>query len=133
MIEILNMEVIGDPDYIGVVKMAAGSAASIEGFDIEKVEDIRVAVGEACKTITCHNFAGWSAAYKVSMAIEEEQMVIKVEDSKEGHQREKSKRLCLDCPKEGDLGIHIIRSVTDDMEVIRSGDGLRCIRMVINK
>ena len=133
MIEILNMEVIGDSDYIGVVKMAAGSAASIEGFDIEKVEDIRVAVGEACKTITCHNFAGWSAAYKVSMAIEEEQMVIKVEDSKEGHQREKSKRLCLDCPKEGDLGIHIIRSVTDDMEVIRSGDGLRCIRMVINK
>ncbi len=133
MTEILNMEVIGDPDYIGVVKMAAGSAASIEGFDIEKVEDIRVAVGEACKTITCHNFAGWSAAYKVSMAIEEEQMVIKVEDSKEGHQREKSKRLCLDCPKEGDLGIHIIRSVTDDMEVIRSGDGLRCIRMVINK
>ena len=133
MIEILNMEVIGDPDYIGVVKMAAGSAASIEGFDIEKVEDIRVAVGEACKTITCHNFADWSAAYKVSMAIEEEQMVIKVEDSKEGHQREKSKRLCLDCPKEGDLGIHIIRSVTDDMEVIRSGDGLRCIRMVINK
>ena len=133
MTEILNMEVIGDPDYIGVVKMAAGSAASIEGFDIEKVEDIRVAVGEACKTITCHNFAGWSAAYKVSMAIEEEQMVIKVEDSKEGHQREKSKRLCLDCPKEGDLGIHIIRSVTDDMEIIHSGDGLRCIRMVINK
>ena len=108
MIEILNMEVIGDPDYIGVVKMAAGSAASIEGFDIEKVEDIRVAVGEACKTITCHNFAGWSAAYKVSMAIEEEQMVIKVEDSKEGHQREKSKRLCLDCPKKGNLGIHKI-------------------------
>ena len=133
MIEILNMEVIGDPDYIGVVKMAAGSAASIEGFDIEKVEDIRVAVGEACKTITCHNFAGWSAAYKVSMAIEEEQMVIKVEDSKEGHQREKSKLLCLDCPKEGNLGIHIIRSVTDDIEVIRSGDGLRCIKMVINK
>ena len=120
MTEILNMEVIGDPDYIGVVKMAAGSAASIEGFDIEKVEDIRVAVGEACKTITCHNFAGWSAAYKVSMAIEEEQMVIKVEDSKEGHQREKSKRLCLDCPKEGDLGIHIIHSVTNDMEVIRA-------------
>ena len=135
MEEILHMEVPGDPDYIGIVKMAAGSAASIKGFTIDKVEDIRMAVGEVCKTITCHNFMEWSAAYRVSMDMDDETMVIKVEDSKEGHQIDKdlSRRPCLDCPKEGDLGVHIIKTVTDDMEVIKSGDGLRCIRMVFNK
>lgn len=135
MNEIFNMEIPGDPNYIGIAKMAAGSAATIEGFSIDKVEDIKIAVGEACKAITCHNFEEWSSAYRVSLDVEKNKMEIKVEDSQKGHNMDKdlTRRPCIDCPKEGDLGVHIIKTVSDDMELIKSGDGYRCIRMEFDK
>jgi hypothetical protein len=52
MSEILKMTLPGNPEYIRVTKSAVGSAAALAGFDFDCVEDIQMAVAEACKSIT---------------------------------------------------------------------------------
>ncbi|MEA4921970.1 MAG: ATP-binding protein [Eubacteriaceae bacterium] len=130
---ILEMTVPGNPEYIKIAKMAAGAAASLEGFDIEKVDDIKMAVGEACKAITCHGFEGWSENYQLAMDMAGKVLTIEVEDKLCKHQVSKGTRPCMDCPGEGDLGIQIIKSLMDDVEIVKAGDGCRSIRMVKNK
>ena len=144
MTEILNITVPGNPEYIQIVKMAAGAAAAVEGYDIEKIDDIKLAIAEGCKAITCHGFTGWSENYNVKLSTVDKQetetatdgaeaLIIEIEDEKCIHPVEKRSHPCLDCPREGDLGIQIMKSIMDDVEIIRSGDGCRRIRMVKNK
>ncbi|MGI6721259.1 MAG: ATP-binding protein [Anaerovoracaceae bacterium] len=133
MSEILNITVPGNPEYIKIIKMAAGSAASLEGFDIEKVDDIRMAVAEGCKAITCHGFEGWSENYKVILDMAEENLTIEIIDEVGDHKVEKVQRPCLDCPNEGDLGIQIMKTIMDDVEIQKSENGCRSIKMVKNK
>ena len=41
-------------------------------------------------------------------------------------------KICLDCPKEGDLGIAIIKSVMDDVQIEKDGVESKKIIMVKN-
>lgn len=133
MSEILKLEISGNPDYIQIAKMAVGAAASTAGFDIEHVEDIELAVAEACKNITCHGFDGWSECYEITCRVNDARMEITVTDIKCEHSVSKGKRPCLDCPKEGDLGIFVIKSLMDEVEITKEKQGNRSIKMVRNR
>ncbi|MGI6736846.1 MAG: ATP-binding protein [Anaerovoracaceae bacterium] len=131
MKEVIEMKVPGDPDYIAITKMTAASAAAHKGFDIDKVEDIRMAVGEGCKAITCHRHKGWSDQYDVKLDMREEgKIIIDIEDSIFTHDQEKGSRPCLDCPHEGDLGIEILKALMDDVQIVKQGGTCRRIKMV---
>ena len=57
MIELMSLRVPGTPEYIKITEMAVAGVAALAGFDVDAVEDIKMATGEACKHITCHEFA----------------------------------------------------------------------------
>ena len=54
MSEKLVLTVPGIPKYVSTVRLAVSSVASHAGLDIEAIEDIRVAVSEACNNIIEH-------------------------------------------------------------------------------
>lgn len=124
------MTIPGRPEYIQTAKLAVGSIASIGGFDYDSLEDIRIAVGEACKCITCHNYDCWSKDYEVSAVLDERGLRIHIEDDCEAHDVPKSGHICLDCPKEGELAVNIISSIMDDFQVEKDGSCARSITMV---
>ncbi len=124
-----KMTIPGRPEYIQTAKLAVSSIASIGGFDYDTLEDIRIAVGEACKCITCHNQVYYSATYELSAVMGEQALTIKVKDGSPGHQIPKGAELCRDCPREGDLAVEIIRSIMDDMEIERNDEGMTSIIM----
>ena len=124
-----KMTIPGRPEYIRTAKLAVESIASIGGFDYDTLEDISIAVGEACKCITCHNQVFYSATYELSAVMGEQALTIKVVDGSPGHQIPKKGELCQDCPREGDLAMEIIRAIMDDLEIVRGDDGLSAIIM----
>lgn len=130
--DLLKFSIPGKPEYLKIAKLAIGSAAGTANFDIEAIEDIEIAVGEACKNISCHGFDGFAAFYEVECQIEAEKITITVTDSSCEHEIEKYKKPCLDCPNEGNLGIYIIKSLMNEVEIIRKDSG-NSIRMVKNK
>jgi serine/threonine-protein kinase RsbW len=47
----IEVRVPADPVYIRVVRLAASGVASLAGLDVEKIEDLKIAVDEMCSTL----------------------------------------------------------------------------------
>ena len=70
--------------YVGVVRLAVASLARQAGFDEDKVDDLRIAVSEACtNAVLAHEEAGSSDPVLVRWADEDDRLVIDVEGTVE--------------------------------------------------
>lgn len=126
----LSLKIPGKPEYIKGTRLFIGSVAANAGFDVEQCEDLKTAVSEACKNISCHGSLGFSDEYEVACLLEQNKITVTVTDLSESHQLEKLNKPCKNCPKEGDLSIYIIRSLVDELEFGNNEDGLKYITMV---
>lgn len=133
MSDLLKFTIPGKPEYVQAIKMAVGSAAGSANFCMEAIEDIEIAVAEACKNIACHGAEGFCHTYQVTCEIQEERMIIIVRDSNSGDRLEKLIKPCLDCPNEGDLAVFVIKSLMDEIEINNESKDYRSIKMVKNK
>jgi serine/threonine-protein kinase RsbW len=123
----------GKPAYLTMVRLAIGAIADMMGFDIEEIEDIKTAVSEACKNISCHGLSGFAEEYTVECVADDKYLEIYVTDNSSGHVLEKVAKPCLDCPNEGNLGIFVIQSLMNEVELIDNTQGKKTIKMVKRK
>ena len=126
----LKFIIPGKPEYLTMVRLAISSIATTAGFDLEAVEDMKTAVCEACKNVSCHGFDGFSDKYEVECNVEQGRIEIIVKDDCDSHTLQKLTKPCQNCPREGDLGIFVIESLMNDVEFGRGDDGRKSIRMV---
>lgn len=120
MTDIVKFSVPGKPEYVGTVRLAISSVANCAGFDIEAVEDIKVAVSEACTNVVCHGEPNREECYEVACEIGEGRIIISVVDRAGGYDTTKYQRPVIncDCPKEGGLGIFIIKALMDEVDIL---------------
>lgn len=129
MADILKFSVPGKPEYVGTVRMAVSCLANSIGFDVEAIEDIKVAVSEACTNAVCHGNRR-SDIYEVTCELCEDRIVVSVIDQAGGYDLSGYREPCLENPKEGGLGIYIIKALMDEVDVFTEiGIGTR-IKMV---
>ncbi len=126
----LKFIIPGKPEYLTMVRLAISSIASTAGFDLEAVEDMKTAVSEACKNVSCHGFSGFSNKYEVECNVEKGKIEIIVKDDCDEHTLEKTSFPCKNCPSEGDLGIFVIETLMNTVEFGMGDDGRKSIRMV---
>ena len=116
MSERFKFVVPGRPEHISTVRLAVGSVAAGCGFDVEEIEDIKTATGEACQLVSCHEMEGYAKEYTVECETEPGKITIKVINT--SHElMEKTNKRCLDCPNEGEIGKLLIRTLMDSVEV----------------
>lgn len=130
-----NLRIIipGKPEYMTMVRLTTSSIATMAGFNLEDTDDIKMAVSEACKNVSCHGEQGLSDQYEISFKMDEGYLEIKVVDACEKHTLAKVKKTCLHCPKDGDIGIIVIKSLMDDVEFGRDENNHKFINMVKRK
>lgn len=126
MSDVLKISVPGKLEYVGTIRLAISSLANCAGFDIEAIEDIKVAVSEACSNVVNHGCAKGADFYEVSCEVYEDRMVICIEDFAGGYDVDLYREPNLNDPKEGGLGIYIMKALMDEV-LIRSaiGEGTR--------
>jgi serine/threonine-protein kinase RsbW len=119
MTDILKFSVPGKPEYVGTVRLAISSLANTAGFDIEAVEDIKVAVSEACTNVVCHGKPNREECYEVACEVGDGRIIISVVDRAGGYDMANYKRPAMDMknPKEGGLGIFIIKALMDEVDI----------------
>ena len=117
MTDILKFSVPGKPEYVGPIRMAISCLANNAGFDIEAIEDIKVAVSEACTNVVCHGKSNRDDCYEVACEISEERIIILVIDRAGGYDMSQYQRPVMDNPKEGGLGIFIIKALMDEVDI----------------
>ena len=53
--ESINMELTANPEYVGIIRLTTSGIANKIGFSIDDIEDIKVAVSEACTNAIKHS------------------------------------------------------------------------------
>lgn len=131
----LRLSIPNKPEYVGVVRLTVAAIANRMGFDIEKIEDIKVAVAEACTNAITHGIND-DGNFTVIFSIDDEKLTITVCDSGKGCSVKEIKDhdlQHLSHEKEGGLGIFIIRSLMDRVDIssnIGNGTTITMIKYV---
>ncbi len=112
----ISLSIPNKPEYVSVIRLTVTAIANRMGFDIEKIEDIKVAVAEACTNAITHG-NNETDNFSVDFSIDEEKLVIKVCDSGKGCVTNCIKNPDLTLLNEGGLGVFIIKSLMDDVNI----------------
>jgi len=117
-------------EYVSVVRLTASVLANNIGFDIEEIEDIKVAVGEACNNAVLHGKC--NDTYDINFIVSEDCFQIEVTDCGNGFKMDEYKAPDLENPKESGLGLFIMKSLMDDVEIKSSNGKGTYIKLIKN-
>ncbi len=112
--EVIKLVLPSKPDYVGVVRLTTSAIANNIGLDIEGIEDVKVAIAEACT-----NALGKKDELYINYKIEKDKFIMEVKDVTED---------IGESEKEKELGILIIKSLMD--EVSFSKEGIKMIKNI---
>ncbi len=101
--------------YVSLARLAVTSIANSMEFDIEAIDDIKVAVGEACSNAIVH---GKSHEFvEVVFSVDKDTLTIEITDFGDGFVVGEYKEPDLSNPKETGLGIFIIKTLMDEVSI----------------
>lgn len=125
----ISLSLPNAPEYVGVVRLTLSGIANRMGFNIEEIEDLKVAVAEACTNAITHGCGDGN--YTVEFSILQDKLQIEVVDTGKGFDYKRIQDPDLTKPREGGLGIFIIKSLMDEVEFFNNK---RCgTRIIMSK
>ncbi|MET8474355.1 ATP-binding protein [Streptomyces sp. NPDC006422] len=118
------------PEHVRTARLVAAAVARRSGVDEAVLDEVRLAVGEACsRAVGLHQSSGISAPVRVALIEEEKQFSIEVGDEAprtpppsaaaggEGASDD------LEAEGEDEMGLAVISGLVDDVEVTADADG----------
>lgn len=117
----VSITIPSSSEFVGVVRLALSGIATRMNFSIEEIEDIKIAISEACTNAVQHAYPQAMGTIEINCFIHEEKLEIEVSDNGIGfhthvlgsqEQKEKSeKKLGLG------LGLTFIKNLMDEAQV----------------
>lgn len=117
------------PEHVRTARLVAAAVARRAGVDEAVLDEVRLAVGEACsRAVGLHQSSGTSAPVRVTLTEEEKQFSIEVGDeaprAAPGETVSGSSRGDSDAETEEDeMGLAVISGLVDDVEVTAGENG----------
>nr|WP_164489091.1 MULTISPECIES: ATP-binding protein [unclassified Romboutsia] len=108
------MEISANPDYVGIIRLTTSGIANKIGFSIDDIEDIKVAVSEACTNAIKHSS---DDKFYISFNMLDNGLNIEIRDNGKGCDVECLGKPDLKNPKENGLGIFIIQALMDEVSI----------------
>ncbi|MFC0560491.1 anti-sigma B factor RsbW [Halalkalibacter alkalisediminis] len=120
----IQMSVPAKPEYVGVVRLTVSGIANRVGFSYDDIEDMKIAVAEACTNVVNHAYEE-GGVMNVSYFLYDDRLEIVVADRGQsfdiGSVREKLGPVDPNRPvvdlKEGGLGLFLINTLMDKVEI----------------
>jgi len=124
---IIKITLPTDPKLISVIRMTASSIANHIGFNIEEIEDVKIAVSEACTNVIKYSNVD---EFDLLFLSGEDYIEVQVEDLGEGCDPTQIKEPLFEGERAcGGLGIYIIKTLMDEVEVLSKKDNGTIIYM----
>ena len=114
--QILRVRVPARADRLKMIRMGTEQAAAYCGKDDAWTLDLVMAVDEGCQNVIRHAYSGWDEPgdIVVDFIKEPTRLVVHLMDFAEPIDQDKIKSRDLDDIRPGGLGVHLIKSVTDE-------------------
>ncbi|MFS0656905.1 anti-sigma B factor RsbW [Bacillus sp. 179-C3.3 HS] len=127
-LDLIEMKIPAKPEYVGIIRLTLSGVASRMGYAYEEIEDLKIAVSEACTNAVQHAYKpedGEDGEVAVRFLVYEDRLEIIVAD-KGGSFDFKQKQEDLgpytashtvEQLAEGGLGLYLMQTLMDEVEV----------------
>jgi len=130
--EMIELSIPHRSEYVSMIRLTVTAIASSMGFDIEEIEDIKVALSEACSNAIRHGGCSAEENFIVQFIREQGSLTISVSDFGKGYSVQTLQDPKLEELNEGGLGIFIIKSLMDDVKIKTGSSQGTSITMIKN-
>ncbi len=117
---VVELRIPSKAEWVAVARLAVAAVANRLNFSIEDIEDIKLAVAEACTN--CIQHASGNNQIEITCETEAEGLTVRVRDYGHGTRPEQIVSRRVDEPRVGGLGVFLIRSLMDTVEYDVSSD-----------
>lgn len=111
--DVVELRIPSKAEWVGVARLAIAGIASRLKFSIEDIEDLKLAVAEACTN--CIQHAHDNEEVRIACEVHPTKITVLVEDHGKGFDGHDVAPRTLGEPKVGGLGVFLIRSLMDDV------------------
>lgn len=127
--EYIELKIPAKPDYIGIVRLTLSGIASRMGYSYEEIEDLKIAVSEACTNAVQHAYPEPEAGEVViGFGIYENKLEMMVADRGKSFNFIQTKKdlgpytevSTVDQLTEGGLGLYLIETLMDEVRVLEN-------------
>jgi serine/threonine-protein kinase RsbW len=121
----ISLRIPARAEYLIVCRLAISGIASALLLDEGAIDDIKLAVTEACTNAIRHGYGGHEGTIAVDVVCGPDELVVSVEDAGSGF--DSGNRRLPGAAGDGGIGLALIEEVVDDLEIGpgRSGCGTK--------
>lgn len=120
--ERVELELPNKPEFISLARLAVSSLANMIGFSIDEIEDIKVALSEACTNAMQYGCKNQNS-YKTTFEIGPDFLSVCVKDTGDLWDIDAVKEPSLKGDQVGGFGLYIIRTLMDEMDITSQESG----------
>lgn len=123
--DLIQLKLPNRVEYLGVARLLVSGVANRMGFSFEEIEDIKLAVGEACTNAVKHAYEQEDGANSLHLEcrVYEDRLVIEVADQGKGFTLDAAKKqttplysgIDQEDLEEGGLGLYLIHALMDEV------------------
>ena len=124
--ETIKMEIPANPDYVSILRLTTSGIANKLGFSMDDIEDMKVAVSEACSNAVKHSEDN---KVIINFNLLNNGIQIEIIDNGKGYDVDSIETPDLSNPKEGGLGLFIIQTLMDEVNISSKGNQGTTIKM----
>jgi len=115
--EVVELEIPSAPEYVSIVRQAVAGIARRMSFGDNQIEDIKIAVGEACTNAIKHGCTGdASRNVLVRCTVRDDALQVEVTNSI-ANCSSPTVPEAPDLSKEGGLGLYLMRQLVDEVDL----------------
>ena len=112
--ETIKMEISANPEYVSIIRLTTSGIANKVGFCLDDIEDLKVAISEACTNAIKHSLED---RFTIIYTMIEKGLTIEIIDNGKGYNTKEVSEPDLDNLKESGMGLFIIESLMGEVNV----------------
>ena len=121
---LVRLTIPAKPEYITLSRLALAGLARVRAVSEETLADLKLALTEACSNSVRHAYGDGDGHVDISFELLDDRLIVEVADDGTGFELQVGSGDGVDDElTEGGLGIAIIRSIADEVEITGGPDG----------
>ena len=113
----VRLTIPAKPEYITLSRLALAGLARVRSFPDETLADLKRALTEACSNSVRHAYENGEGHVDISFELRDDRLIVEVADDGTGFEPDGDVKDDDELLTEGGLGIAIIRSIADEVEI----------------
>ncbi|XID95936.1 anti-sigma B factor RsbW [Paenibacillaceae bacterium WGS1546] len=123
----VTLTVPAQPEYVDLVRLTLYGVASKMKFTFEEIEDMKVAVSEACNNAVLHAYGGDNGTIEITFAMGDDELSITVRDHGKSFAADRNKEppalhgKSIEEIQSGGLGLYLMQALMDRVDIRDEG------------